>query len=224
MTSVAVKKTADQSTNIAEHNSSRWLARLELELVIFEADVEQVAATVDTLEQRQSEGNIVQRTTEDDFVVRSLIQRLTLLEAELARQQIKLGDKHRVVQETKEAIRQTTEEKDKRNAFKSQQIRESDTANARDQLSILKARLAKLEEEKNTAEQEQKDLDNTRARYEQLLTRREEIETQLFNNREQIDKYNMLRNDAESAKVRSLGMALPPLAMRFPKIWMKFAN
>ena len=99
-------------------------------------------------------------------------------------------------------------------------IRESDITNTRDQLNILKARQAKLEEEKIATEQEQKDLDKTRSRYEQLVTRREEIETQLFSNRDQIDKYNMLKGDVESAKVRSLGRALPPLIMSSPKIWI----
>lgn len=200
------------------HTITQRLARLELEKVILEADIEELAATVATLEQRQTGGDILQRATEDDFIVRTLTQRLISLESELARQQTKLGDKHRVVQETKETIRQTIEERDKRNALKSQQIRESDVTNARDQLAILKARQARLEEDKNATELEQKDLDNARFRYEQTLAKRDELETQLFNTREQINKYSMLREDVESSKILSMGRALPPLERSFPKI------
>ena len=200
------------------HTITQRLARLEIEKVLIEADIEQLAATLATIEQRQSSDDTVQRTTEEDYIIRTLQQRLSIYESELARQQTKLGDKHRVIRETKEAMSKTAEEINKRNVFKSQQIRASNVANAQDQLVILKARQIKLEEEKNKTEIEQKDLDNTRARYEQLLTRRDEIETQLFSTREQIDKYNMSREDVESSKVRSMGMALPPLLRSFPNI------
>ena len=202
------------------HTITQRLARLEIEKVLLEADIEQLAATLVTIERRQSGDETIQRTTDEDYIVRTLQQRLSLLEAELAKQQTKLGDKHRVIQETKEIISKTVEEINKRNAFKSQQIRESDVINAQDQLDILKARQAKLEEEKNKTEIEQKDLDNTRARYDQLLTRRDEIEVQLLSTREQIDKYNMSREDVESSKVRSMGAALPPLLMSFPNIFI----
>lgn len=200
------------------HTITQRLARLEMERVILDADIESLHATVATFEERQTGGDIVQRATEDDFVIRSLLQRLTLLEAELARQQIKLGDKHRIIRETKEAIKKTAEEKDERTAFKSRQIRDSDVTSAKDQLDILRSRQTKLEELKTETELEQKDLDNTRARYDQLIVKRDEIKAQLLITRENTDKYNMLKEDAESAKVRSVGMALPPLEKSFPKI------
>lgn len=209
----------DKSTSF-QHTVTQTLARLDIEKVIIEADIGQLAATLKTVDQRRSGDEVVQNTTEEDYVIRTLQDRLAYLEADLARQQTKLGSKHRVILETKETISKTIDEIDKRNALRSQQIRESDVVNAQDKLTILKGRLAKLEEEGNQTEAKQKDLDNTRARYEQLLTRKSEIEAQLASTREQIDKYNMSREDVESSKVRSMGMALPPLLRSFPNIFI----
>ena len=210
----------DQQTGNFRHTVTQTLARLDIEKAILEADIGQLAATLATVEQRQSGGETVQNVTEQDYVIRTLQDRLAYLQADLARQQTKLGDKHRVVLETKETISKTIDEIDKRNALRSRQIRESDIVGAQDQLTILKGRLARLQEEKNQTEAQQKDLDNTRARYEQLNTRKDEVEAQLLSVREQIDKYNMSREDVEASKVRSMGRALPPLLRSFPNIFI----
>ena len=105
-----------------------------------------------------------------------------------------------------------------RSNSKAQQIRDSDVTTVKDQFSVMNNRLAKLEEMRAQSENEQRELDNTRATYDQLVSDREETKNKLFAIQEQISKYNLIRQDAESAKVRPVGLAPPPLKMSSPKL------
>ncbi|MFA5240557.1 MAG: polysaccharide biosynthesis tyrosine autokinase, partial [Phycisphaerae bacterium] len=158
------------------------------------------------------------RTTENDPVVIGLIQRITTLEAELARKMTNLGENHREVQQLREVLRQTIAEKEARSVMKAQQIRDSDLTTIRDQYTLIANRLAKLEELRAQTENQQRDLDNTRATYDDFISRREETRDKLFALQEQISKYNLMKQDAETAKVKPMGLAPPPLAMSSPRI------
>ncbi|MHB0946478.1 MAG: tyrosine-protein kinase family protein, partial [Sedimentisphaerales bacterium] len=139
-------------------------------------------------------------------------------EAELARKLTTLGENHREVQQLRELLRQTVAEKDARSSAKSQQIRNSDVTVARDQLAVLTNRLAKLAELRDKTENEQRDLDNARSQYDQFVSDREEAKTKLFSIQEQISKYNLIKQDAESSKVKSIGPAPEPLEISSPKL------
>ena len=191
---------------------------LRLKRLKLEADIEQVRASAANYEERKVSDEIVQRDTENDPVVIGLIQRITSLEVELARKLTNLGENHREVQQLREVLRQTIAEKDARGNSKALQIRDSDVTTAKDQLSIMTNRLAKLEEMRAQTENEQRELDNARATYDQLVSDREEAKNKLFSVQEQISKYNLIKQDTETAKVKPVGLAPAPLEMSSPRL------
>ncbi len=194
------------------------LASLEIEKMKLEADIEQVRASVTTYEQREVSDEIVQRDTESDPVVIGLIQQINSIEAELVRRLTNLGENHREVQQLREVLRQVMAEKDARSNLKALQIRDSDVTSIKDQFAVMTNRLAKLEELRAQTEKDQRDLDNTRASYDQLVSDREETKNKLFSVQEQISKYNLIKQDTEAAKVKPVGLAPPPLKMSFPRL------
>lgn len=195
------------------------LGELEVEKVKLEADIEQVRASTTNYEGRRFSDEIVQRETETtDPVLVNLLQQINSLQMELSRKLTNLGENHREVQQLKEVLRRTIADKDARSDSKSVQIRNSDVINAKDQLAVLTNRLAKLEELRAQTENEQKELDNTKAAYDQLVSDRDEAKTKLFNVQEQISKYNLIKQDAESSKVKPIGLAPEPLERSFPKL------
>lgn len=200
------------------HTITQRLGNLEVEKIKLEADIEQVRASVANYEERKTTDDIVQRNTENDSVILGLIQKITTLEAELARKMTNLGENHREVQQLREVLRQTIAEKEARSNMKALQIRDSDIATAKDQFAVITNRLAKLEEMRAQAENQQRELDNTRATYDQLVSDREETKTKLFSIQEQISKYNLIKQDSESAKVKPIGLAPPPLRMSSPRL------
>jgi capsular exopolysaccharide synthesis family protein len=194
------------------------LGNLEIEKIKVEADMEQIRTSVENYQERTTVSDVVQRDTENDQVVMQLMQRISSYEAELARKLTTLGENHREVQQLRELLRQTVAEKDARSIAKSQQIRNSDVTVARDQLAVLTNRLAKLAELRDKTENEQRDLDNARSQYDQFVSDREEAKTKLFSIQEQISKYNLIKQDAESSKVKSIGPAPEPLEISSPKL------
>ncbi len=202
------------------HTITQKLASLEIGKSKLEADIEEIRTSVTNYEDRNVKSDIVQRTTETDTVVLALIEKITAYEAELARKLTNLGENHREIQQIREVLRQTIAEKDARINSKAQQIRDSDVTLARDQFAVITNRLAKLEELRAQTENQQRDLDTTRALYDQQVSDREETKTKLFDTQEQISKYNLIKQDAETAKVRSMGLAPAPLKMSSPIIYI----
>ncbi|MCD4831299.1 MAG: polysaccharide biosynthesis tyrosine autokinase [Anaerohalosphaeraceae bacterium] len=200
------------------HTTTAKLSSLEIEKVKLEADMEQIRTTVENYEKRELSDDVLERNTENDMIIRSLIQRMSNIEAELAQKQTNLGENHREVQKLKELLRQTAADKEARSSAKTRQLRQSDVTLAKDQLSILTNRMAKLEELRARTELEQRELDRTRATYDQLIADREETQNNLFAVQEQISKYNQIKDAAESSKVRSMGLAQVPLEMSSPSI------
>ncbi len=202
----------------SDHTITVKLSDLEIRQSQLNTTIKQIEANVQNLEQRTIDSEIVQRAMETDPIVINLTNQINLLESELARKLTKLGENHREVQQTKQTIKQTMSERDERALEKARQIRESDITNAYDQLAILKNELAENERLRAETENRQKDLDATRIRYNNLLDIKEERKETLASIREQIEKYNMIKEDAETAKVRAIGKAPPPFDVSFPQI------
>ncbi len=198
------------------HTVTQKLGSLEIEKLKFEADIEELRTSVKNYEDRKLTDEIVQRNTENDQVVMGLIQRITSLESELARKMTTLGENHREVLQLRELLRQTKAEKDARSSAKAQQLHDSDVTTAKDQYAVITNRLAKLEELRAQTENEQRELDNTRAAYDQLVSDREEAKSKLFATQEQISKYNLIKQDTGTAKVKPVGFAPEPLKVSSP--------
>jgi len=200
------------------HTITQKLSNLEVDKSKLEADIEEIRTSVGNYEERKTSDEIVQRNMENDPVVLNLIEKISTLEAELARKMTNLGENHREVQQLREILRQTIAEKDARANNKSRQIRDSDITMARDQFAVLTNRLAKLEELRAQTENQQRELDSTKAQYDQLVSDREEAKNKMFSTQEQISKYNLLKQDAETSKVKAVGLAPAPLEMSSPLI------
>lgn len=202
------------------HTITQKLASLEVEKSQLESDIEETRTSVTNAEEKNTSNDVVQRTAEMDVVISQLMERISQLEAELARKMTNLGENHREVQQIRELLRQTIAEKDIRVNAKTQQIRDSDITMARDKFAVQTNRLAKLEELRAQTENQQRELDNARSQYDQYISDREESKKKLFDVQEQIGKYNLLKQDAETAKVKAVGLAPPPLKMSSPIIYV----
>ncbi|MBN1787651.1 MAG: polysaccharide biosynthesis tyrosine autokinase [Sedimentisphaerales bacterium] len=200
------------------HTITQKLSKLEIEKMELEADIEQLRTSVANYEEREITDDIVQRDTENDTVIMGFIQRIASLETELARKTTTLGENHREVLQLRELLRQTIAEKDARNEVKARQIRDSDISSVKDRYTMLTNRYAKLEELRAQTESEQRELDNTRAAYDQRVEDREETRNKLFTIQEQISKYNLIKQDAEAGKVKQVGLAPEPLEVSWPKL------
>ncbi len=201
------------------HTITIKLNELELEQSRYLAEINEVAASVANLE-RRAQGEIdvvVKNQIETDPININLTQTITSLESELARKLIKMGENHPEIKETRESLRQTTEERELRRAQIAEQTRQSNLSNAKDLLAIMQSRLEELEKQRQAAEAKQKDLDIHRSLYGSRASIRDERKNMLMSIRGQVEKLNMILNDPEAPKVRSMGNAPEPLEISSPK-------
>jgi Mrp family chromosome partitioning ATPase/uncharacterized protein involved in exopolysaccharide biosynthesis len=201
------------------HTITEKLRDLEIRKNALEMQISQLETTLVNFEQRMKGPLSVQDQLriESDPVMISLVQRLTALEADLARKLKSLGEDHRSVQQSREVIRQTKEEKLKRQRELGELERIANYNSAREMLDVLQKELEILEKTRVQAEQDQKRLDAANAIYEQRLAIRDQVKENLNAVKEQISKYQILHNDPETPKVRSVGRAPEPLRVSSPR-------
>lgn len=201
------------------HTQTTKLADLEVRKNELETDISRIEAILGTYQERLQGpvGVQDQRRLETDPVMITLAQRLSSLEAQLASQMRHLGEDHRSVRQTQEAIRQTKQERVQRLRELGELERMTNYRNAQDQLVTLQKEMEVLEQNRARAEERQKELDAWNAVYAQRVTIREQIKEQLNQIKEQVTKYEILHSDPDTPKVQSMGRAPEPLRVSSPR-------
>lgn len=187
------------------------------------ADIQEIQANIGTLEQLAT-GPIsvqVEHQIETDPIMLNLGERLSVLEAEMARLLAKFGENHKSVRQLQDQLKQTREERNIRQMQIGEQTRQANWKNSQDQLVFLKSRLDETEKNRAEAEAKQKDLDYQRSKFEALTTLRDERQKRLDEINVQIEKVNMMRTERDVAKVIKMGDAPEPLQISSPD-WKVF--
>jgi capsular exopolysaccharide synthesis family protein len=214
-------------TDLDTHNYmdvfTQRLTNLELtsnELVLEVANTE---AQMKAL-QRMATGPIteqVSRLVENDPVMIALLEQKILYEGELASVLAKYGENHMVVNQIKERIGEIDAKRKARSVEIGELIRQSNLLTGRDSLAVLQDRLMELNKQRQEAAQNKSNVDLARAQYENLIIKRDEVQSRLKEINSSIEVYNVKMKDPETSKVKKVGDAPVPLAMSFPR-WQLF--
>lgn len=205
--------------NFTDHLTQK-LSNIEIEYEDMVSEISNLEGQVETLRIR-AEGEhdiVVREQTERDNIAQGMRRNIASLEVALAQQLTVFGEDHRQTKIMREALKQAKADY----AIRQEEIgdirRKSQLRNAEDTLTILTKELESLEQQRIQAKQEYKDLDNLRANYQKIVTIRDEKQQLLEDITNNIEKLNMVFNDPEISKVKSIGLAPEPLRMSFPNI------
>ncbi len=177
-----------------------------------EADVENI--------KRLAEGPVtvqVEHAIEADPVMIVLAQQLAFQEAQLSGRLSRFGENHRVVRETQQLIDEIKERRRLRREEMAEQTRQASYKNAQDRLAVLQQRLAELNNLRDQAAAQKKDLDLARVQYDDELTNRDERLKMLDDIKQQIEKQRIIHDEAPT--VRLLAFAPEPLEMVTSRQW-----
>ena len=161
----------------------------------------------------------IEQAIEGDPVMVVLAEQLAFQEAQLAGRLSKFGENHRVVRQTQQLVDEIKEKRKRRQMVIAEQTRQAGLENAQDRLIVLKQRLAELQNLREEAAANKKDLDLARVQYEQRLKIRDERIEMLDAIKAQIEKLRIILNDPETPTVQLVGLAPPPLEMVTSRQW-----
>ncbi|MBN1509065.1 MAG: polysaccharide biosynthesis tyrosine autokinase [Sedimentisphaerales bacterium] len=198
-----------------QHTITLRLNDLELQESELELAVKQLQADIANLK-ALAEGPVteqIEHAIERDPVMVSLAEQLVLLQAQLSGRLTRFGEGHRIVRQTQEQIGEIEVKRRQRKMEIADQTRRANLLNARDSLRVLEERLTELQRLRNQAQEKQRELDEARAGYEQVLKKRDERIEMLNQIKAQVEKLRIMLNDPGTPKVQRLREALPPLEM-----------
>jgi capsular exopolysaccharide synthesis family protein len=201
-----------------QHTFELKLNDLELQQNQLLLAISQTEADMENLK-RLAEGPVtvqIEYAIEADPVMIVLAQQLALQEAQLSGRLSRFGENHRVVRETQDLIEEIKERRRLRREEIAEQTRKASYKNADDRGFVLKQRLAELKLLREEAAAQTTNLDMARARYDRLLTNRDERLKMLDAITQQIEKQTIIHG--EEPKVRS-GTAPEPLEMVTSRQW-----
>jgi polysaccharide biosynthesis transport protein len=199
------------------------LQALEIQQNELVTRIAQTQTTVETY-QKYVTGPIspqIQRQMESDPVMIALANQKSALEADLARKRGTLGDDHRDVKQTEEAIKRIAEQRRDREAQLGETYRQEQYYRSVDDLKAMGDELKKLEEMRAGTELKQKDLERYQIIYEQSVSKRDELRKRKDEITAQITTYKLIYGDPETPQVKRAGYAPEPLKMSSPK-WQLF--
>jgi capsular exopolysaccharide synthesis family protein len=212
------KGIADPSTSppmgTQSPNSSR-LNELELRESEQTLDITQLQGKVENLK-RLAEGAIssqVEHAVEQDPVIVSWIERLAMLQAQLAGQLTRLGEDHRVVRQTKEQIDEVQAALRQRKLEVAEQTRQANLSNAQDDLHVQEERLAQLQQLREQTQLRQKTQTDVKAQYDQVREKRDEQIAALNQIKTQIENLRALPAPLTTPELQLAGPAVEPAGM-----------
>ena len=204
-----------------QHTITLKLNNLELEKNNLELGIRQLGADITNLKDLAT-GPIteqVQYSVERDAVIVTLAQQLAFQEAQLSAKLTKFGENHRDVLQMRKQIEEIRKRRELRKVEIGELIRRANLANARDGLRVLQERFELLEQQRQEAVAQKKELDLARVQYDQRLKIRDERIVMLDLIKEQVEKLKMLHDSPETPKVQGIGEAPIPLEMAFSRQW-----
>ncbi|MFQ6036912.1 MAG: polysaccharide biosynthesis tyrosine autokinase, partial [Sedimentisphaerales bacterium] len=203
------------------HTFEIKLDDLELQQNELMLAIKQTEADIENLKEL-AEGPVtvqIEQAVENDPIMVMLAEQLAFQEVQLSGKLTKFGENHREVRQIRQLINEIKERRQSRQKAIAEQTRQASLENARDNLMVLKQRLAELQSLRAEAAAKKKELDLARVQYErELKTRDERIET-LDTIKGQMEKLRIMLNDPETPKVQLVGLAPPPLEMVTSRQW-----
>lgn len=202
------------------HTFELKLDDLELQQNELLLAIRQTEADMENLKRLAEESPVtvqILHAIEMDPVMIVLAQQLAFQEAQLSGRLSRFGDNHRVVQETQQLIDEIKERRRLRREEMAEQTRQASYKNAQDRLVVLQQRLAELNNLRDQAAAQKKDLDLARVRYDDELTNRDERLKMLDDIKQQIEKQRIIHDEAPT--VRPFLPVPEPLEMVASRQW-----
>ncbi|RKY11973.1 MAG: hypothetical protein DRP65_02635 [Planctomycetota bacterium] len=196
------------------------LASLEMKNTELQNDIAQLESMITTFRIR-AEGEfdaVVREQIERDPIASEMRRTISSIELSLAQQLTRFGENHRRVRQTRDTLKQAKTELANRQKEIAEIRRRANLRNAEDQMTAMTDQLASMQKQLNETKREHKELDNLRAIYSQLLTKREEKQKLLEEMDDHIEKLYALEQDPGLSKVKGVGPAPEPLRMIFPQL------
>ena len=219
-----------EGTGFSDLEERRFESAIELKINELETQQSDISLMITQLQtnieilDRQTQSPVneqIENEIERDPTMIMLTQQLVSQETLLAGRLTKFGENHRVVRQTREQINETRTKRENRKVDIAQQTRMANLQNARDQLVGFESTLEELIKLRQEALKEKMALDLARVQYQQRASIRDERLEMLDMVKESIEKQKIILDDPEAAKIQSVGLALPPREISFPK-WQIF--
>jgi len=216
-----------QGTEFGNLEATNFRSYIDDKLEQVEKNRNEVISRLSSLEtlalilQKRAQGDyddVVREQADNDTTAISLRLRLVNLEMVLAEQFTHLGENHRQIRETRDAIRQTQKELEKRTEYISNLTRQSRVVQVQDQLLTVTAEKDALQKQRMLALQEHKSLSLIRADYTKQVVQRDKLREDIATTEDFIRALNTIHDDATSNKLRLGSRAIPPDKMSSPKI------
>lgn len=161
---------------------------------------------------------VVKEQIENDPIARQMRANIAAMEPVLSRQLNRFGEDHRIVKETRAALKQMQDDLAARQKEIGDIVRKSALQQAQDQMAIVAQQMASNEEQLQKARTEYKDIDKVRAEYGKYDKIREEKQTMLEDLNRQVEALNAVYTDPGLSTLKSLGAAPKPREKSFPKL------
>jgi capsular exopolysaccharide synthesis family protein len=174
-----------------------------------------------TLKQRAENpvyDSVVNEQIETDPIARQMRANIAAMEPILSRQLNRFGEEHRVVRETRAALKRMEDDLVYRQNEIGDIVRRSAYQRAEDQMAIIAQQIASNEEQLQKARAEYKEIDKVRAEFGRYDKIREERQALLEDMNRQIESLNAVYNDPDLSTLRSLGPVPVPREKSFPKL------
>ncbi|MBL7214770.1 MAG: polysaccharide biosynthesis tyrosine autokinase [Phycisphaerae bacterium] len=161
---------------------------------------------------------VVKEQIETDPIARQMRNNIASLEPILSRQLNRFGEEHRIVQETRAALKQMQEDLANRQNEIAEILRKAAWQRAEDDKAIVTQQIETNEAQLQKARAEYKEIDKIRAEYAKYEKIREEKQALLENLNRQVEDLNAVYTDPDLSTLKSLGPAFMPREKSFPKL------
>jgi len=164
---------------------------------------------------------IVKSQIENDPVARQIVNDIARLKPSLSSQLDRFGEDHRIVKETRAALKRMEQELLERKRFIGEINRQAALQNAQESMAILTQQIESNEKQLQAARDDYKQIDEIRSEYSKFEIIREEKQTLLEDINRQIETLNSVYNDPDLSTLKWMGPAPQPREKSFPK-WQLF--
>lgn len=161
---------------------------------------------------------IVKEQIENDPIARQMRNNIASMEPVLSRQLNRFGEEHRIVQESRAALRKMESDLANRQNEIAEIFRRSDLQQSQDDMTRLAQQLETNQQLLAAAKKEYKDVDEIRTEYGKYLRQKEEKESLLEDMNRQIETLNAVYTDPDLSTLKFMGQAPKPREKSFPNI------
>ena len=200
------------------------LGSLENQFSVFATERSALESNLEIVKRRAESPDydeIIKAQLESDPVARQIINDITRMKPALSSQLNRFGEDHRIVKETRAALKKMEEELLERKRFIGNINRQASLQNAEEELAIITQQIASNEEQLQNARAEYKEVDEIRNKYAEFELIREEKQELIEDLNRQIETLNAVYNDPDLSTLKWMGPTPSPREKSFPK-WQLF--